>query len=344
MKFNIAIIGFGTVGQGLAEILIKKKDDLIESQNFEFDVVAICDKLKGSIFHEDGLELPEILSTFEKTGTINKYPTGIKGWDSIKTITDTNADIIIELSYTNITTGEPATSHIRTAFKYGKHVVTSNKGPSALYHTELTKLASKHNVQYKIEGTVLSGTPVFNMAQKNLAGCSIIRIRGIVNGTTNYILSQMEAGEEYGDALQKAVNLGYAEADPTGDVEGWDATAKVVILSNVLMGTSLTINDVKRKGIIELCRHDIEQAKIDGCRWKLIGNIEKMNDAIEANVLPQKLPVDDPLANVMGNTNAITFETDLLGPITIIGAGAGKQETGFAILSDLLDINSYYSN
>ena len=206
------------------------------------------------------------------------------------------------------------------------------------------QLARANNVFYKIEGTVMSGTPVFNTAVNSLAGCSISKIKGILNGTTNYILTHMEQGKTYEEVLIKAQELGYAEADPTGDVEGWDALAKIIILANVLMGENLTIDDVEREGINQIMIQDIEQAKRENTRYKLIGEIEKVNNGINAKVTPQKLPFTDPLANIMGATNAITFETDLLGPITIIGAGAGKTETGFSILADMLEINRVIKN
>ena len=339
MKFNLAFIGFGTVGQGLTEILIEKKDFLKKEHNFEYSIVAISDMLKGSVYNEAGLEPQQLLSLVEETGKVDGYADGIKGWNSLKTIKETNADIIIELSYTDVKTGEPATSHVKAAFEAGKHVVTSNKGPSALFHQELVGLANANNVSYKIEGTVMSGTPVINTALQSLAGCNINKIKGILNGTTNYILTNMEQGKAYEDVLKKAQELGYAEADPTGDVEGWDALAKVIILANVVMGENIKTEDAEREGITKISLDDIKQAKKDGARWKLIGEITKEHGNIKARVAPQKLPQTDPLANIMGATNAITFETDLMGPITVIGAGAGKIETGFSILTDLLDIN-----
>jgi homoserine dehydrogenase len=339
MKFNLAIIGFGTVAQGLTEILMDKKEFLKTEHNFEYSIVAVSDILKGSVFNKTGLDPKTLLSLVKETGKITDYPDAIHGWGSLKTIEETNADIIIELSYTDVKAGEPATSHIRAALENRKHVVTSNKGPSALFHKELQKLAEANKVFYKIEGTVMSGTPVFSIAQKCLHGCTINRIRGIVNGTTNYILSQMENGKSYDDALLTAQQLGYAEADPVADVEGWDALAKVVILANVLMKANLKPSDVIREGITKITYQDVVKAKKQNQRYKLIGEITAKDGKVSAQVTPQKLPLTDPLANVMDTTNAITFETDFVGPITVIGKGAGRIETGFAILSDLLDIN-----
>ncbi|UCF49661.1 MAG: homoserine dehydrogenase, partial [Thermoplasmatales archaeon] len=190
------------------------------------------------------------------------------------------------------------------------------------------------------EGVVLSGTPAINLAKLTLAGNNITAFKGILNGTTNYILTRMEEGMAYEDALKKAQDLGYAEADPTGDVEGLDALGKVVILTNVVLGKKITWQDVERRGITQITIEDIEKAKSEGKRWKLIGSSEIQKDgSVKAKVWPQKLPLNDPLAGVSEATNALTFFTDELGPVTIVGPGAGRRETGFALLIDLLELN-----
>ena len=177
------------------------------------------------------------------------------------------------------------------------------------------------------------------MAQELLAAARIRKIQGIVNGTTNYILTQMEAGAPYAEALADAQAKGYAEADPTGDVEGFDAAGKVVIMANLLMDQALTLADVDRQGITRLTPGDIAAAKAAGERWKLIGRVEPIKEKITASVRPTRLPVNHPLASVSGATNAITFSTDLLGDVTLVGPGAGRIETGYAIVGDLLAIH-----
>jgi len=339
MKHRLILIGFGTVGQGLTEILVRKKKYLQQKYNFDFDIVAVSDKNKGAIANESGLNPETLLDLVSKNKMLDEYPEGVKGMDALTTINSVDANIMIELSYTDVQTGEPATSHCRAGLNNSMHIVTSNKGPVLHHYKELNKLAEAKNLILGIEGTVMSGTPALNTARRSLAGCAISNISGILNGTTNYILSEMENGVTYKQALQQAQELGYAEADPTGDVEGWDALAKVVILSNVVMGKNIKIEEVAREGITGITLQDIEQAKAEGARWKLIGEIQLISGQIQAKVTPVKLPLSDPLANVMGATNAITFKTDLLGETTIVGPGAGKSETGYAILTDLLDIH-----
>lgn len=341
MDFRLAFIGFGVVGQGLAEILVADKEKLASEQNFHFKVVAISDKLKGSIYNENGLDLAKVLAIAKNKQSLETYDNAqAKGWDSIKTISDSNANVIVEVSWTDIKTGEPALTHVKKALELKKHVVMTNKGPIANAGNELLSLARKNNVQIKFEGTVLSGTPVINMGLNNLAGVNVTEVYGIVNGTTNYILTEMEKGLGYEEALKQAQELGYAEADPTGDVEGYDALGKVVIITSTIMKHPITKSQVERDGITKITKRDIEDAKKEGMRWKLIASSKLLPDGtVKASVKPMKLPLDNPLSSVMGPTNALTFKTQYLGDITIVGPGAGKEATGFALLADLLEIN-----
>lgn len=341
MAHKLAFIGFGTVGQGLAEILRDKGDILRESLGLEFQIVAISDLLKGAVYHPDGLDVTGLLEVVQRTGKLAEYPDspGLeRGWDSLKTIRETNADSIVEVSYTDIKTGQPAIDHCRAAFESGKNLVMSNKGPVALAYHELSALATENGVRWGFEGTVMSGTPAIRMPLTALAGNEISEVRGIFNGTTNYILTKMEEELSYEVALKQAQELGYAEADPTADVEGYDALGKVVILANVVMNAPLTKDEVSCQGISHLTLQDIAEAKAAGKRWKLIGRVKKDGGRVIASVGPEMVPMTDPLAGIMGATNAITYECDLAGPITLVGAGAGRVETGFSILIDLINI------
>jgi homoserine dehydrogenase len=340
MTHKLALIGFGTVGQGLAQILHDKQAALRHNLGFEAQIVAVCTRSKGSLYHPEGLDLAQLLQA-AKNGSLANYPDtpGLeRGWDNLKTIRQSNAATIVEISYTNLTTGQPAIDHCRAAFESGKNVVTANKGPVALAYHELLALAKENGVRFGIEGTVMSGTPALRLPGVTLAGNEISEVRGIFNGTTNYILTKMEEGLSYAAALQQAQELGYAEADPTADVEGHDAAGKVVILANVVMGVPLSRAEVPCRGISQLTSADIQQAQAAGKRWKLIGRVKKEGNRAAASVQPEAIPLTDPLAGVMGATNAITYVCDLLGPITLIGAGAGGVQTGFALLIDLINI------
>ncbi len=338
-NYRLALIGFGNVNQGLVEILRDHAKFLADTFDVQFSIVGISDLLKGNVYSPDGLDLNQILTYVNEGGTLDRVDATEKGWDASALIANSNADMLIEASYTNLETAEPAVSYIREALKNGKHVVTSNKGPIALYYHELTQLAQEKNCRLGVEGTVMSGTPAIFLGREVLKSARIRKIEGILNGTTNFILTQMEEGASYQDALAEAQRLGYAEADPTGDVEGFDAAGKVVILSQLLFAKPIKMKDVERTGISKLSLDDIKDAKQAGERWKLIGSLEIIDDQLLVRVTPMRLPVSHPLANVSGATNAIAYDTEILGKVTLIGPGAGRQETGFALLSDMLSIH-----
>ncbi|MCP4427923.1 MAG: homoserine dehydrogenase [Chloroflexi bacterium] len=338
-RYRLALIGFGNVGQGFAQILHDRGAEFARLYGAEFKIVAVSDLLKGSVYQPDGLDTAVLLNAIQTDGNLNHVPAATRGWDGMETIQNSNADVVVEMSYTDLNTGEPAIHYTRAALELGKHVVTTNKGPIALAYPELAAIAKQNGVEFGAEGTVMSGTPALRVGQELLASAGIWRVQGIFNGTTNYILTQMESGTSYADALADAQERGYAEADPTGDVEGHDAAGKVVILANLLMGASLKMADVKRQGITQISAADIAAAQENGKCWKLIGRIEIVGDQIEASVQPTRIPLSDPLAAVGGATNAITYATDLLGDVTLVGPGAGRVETGYALIGDLLAIH-----
>jgi len=337
--YRLALIGFGNVGQGLAQIIYERHEWLLQHYGVELSIVAVCDLQKGSIYNPAGISAKVLLETVREGKSLDTISAPYHGWDVIKTITESNANVIAEMSYTDLHTAHPALSYVRTAFEHGKHVVTTNKGPVALAYMDLITLANARNVTFGVEGTVMSGTPTLRVGKEMLLAAGISKIQGILNGTTNYILTQMEGGMSYAEALQEAQAKGYAEANPVGDVEGYDAAAKVVILANLMMGASLMMNDVDRTGITAISQDDIRQAQENGNRWKLIGTVERDGNQICASVKPTQVSFSHPLASVMGATNAITYSTRLLGDVTIIGAGAGRLETGYALLEDILAIH-----
>ncbi len=339
MKISrLAIVGYGNVGQGFVQILSEQAQYLEEQFNIQFKIVAVNDIRFGSLYDPNGLPLHTLLDAGQ-VGDLASIPAPHYGWSVDAMLAQSNADTLVEASYTDLRTGEPALSYIRQALSTGKHVVTTNKGPIALCFPELKSLAAEHQVSIGYEGTVMSGTPTIALGRNLLAAAHIQRIQGILNGTTNFILTRMEDGGSYTEALTEAQALGYAEADPTGDVEGFDAAGKVVILSNILMGAGLAMADVERQGITQLTQEDIQQAAERGERWKLIGTVENVAGRVIASVRPTSLPSEHPLANVKGALNAVTYTTDLLGEVTLIGAGAGRLQTGFALLNDLLAIH-----
>lgn len=332
---RLILLGFGTVGQGLAELLIEKEKNLQSEHGLDIKVVGISDMLKGSLLNQEGIDLKDALEMAKAGDKISDLPGAFDG-DALALIKAADADMMVEMTYTDIKTAEPATSHIRAALKKGMHVTTTNKGPMALHFRELKKLADDKNVKFLYEGTVISGTPLLNLARETLAGSAISEIKGILNGTTNYILSEMEAGNSYDDALKKAQELGYAEAVPDADVLGWDALAKVTILANTVFGGDCKPDDFPCKGITEITADAIAEAKSRGKRFKLIGKVWRDGDAIKGSVAPEEIDMTHPLAGIMGATNAVTISTDTLSDVTIVGPGAGRIETGYSALIDII--------
>lgn len=333
---NIVLIGFGNVGQGLATILQTKAEALAQQYQFTPRIVGVATRSQGTLYHRDGLKPETLLAGLS---TYPDAPGLRRDLDITTLIQQPEVDVIIEVSPSNFETGQPALDYCYAALDAGKHLVLANKGPVAVDYDGLRQRAAKKGVGFYFEGTVMAGTPSIRLAMEALAGCTITRFRGILNGTTNYILTQMEDGLSYADALKQAQDLGYAETDPTADVDGWDAAGKLIILSTALFGTKLPLADLSVTGISGISSDDVEQAKAAGERWKLIAEASPEGGSIR----PMRLPLSDPLTGVSGGTNAITYSTDLMGDITLIGAGAGRVQTGFALLADLLAIHQRFA-
>lgn len=333
---KLVLVGFGVVGQGLAEILRDKAADLQAHAGFQAQIVAVATRTHGTLYHPDGLDIPALLAAIQ-AGSLKHYPDapGLSRDEDIPALVRRcNADVLVECSHTNWETAQPALDLCYIAFDSGKHVVLANKGPVALAYPELTQHARRAGKALRFEATVMAGTPSIRLAMQALQGCRITEARGILNGTTNYILTQMEGGMSYTDALAQAQALGYAEADPTADVDGWDAAGKVIILARALFGSALRLADMHVKGISQITAEDVRAAQAAGERWRLIARVTPSGGSVQ----PQRLPLSSPLAGVSGATNAVTYSTDLLGDVTLVGAGAGRLQTGFGLLSDLLDI------
>ncbi len=336
---RLGLIGCGVVGRGFLHVLQENETWLRQKFRFFPRIVAIHDLRWGTVYDPSGLRPEAVLQTLEQGKRLETLGPNPFGPHAPSLIQQCEADAILELTPTDWQTGEPAATHIRTALQAKKHVVTTNKGPVALFYRELQRLAEENGVQFRFEGTVMAGTPLFSLVEWGLAS-PIRKISGIVNGTTNFILTQMETGQTYGEALREAQRMGYAEADPTADVEGYDALLKVLILANVLLGGDLKPRDVPCRGITGLSTAEVRRALAEGFRWKLLVRAEREEKGnIRAQVGPEKVPFSDPLSQVGGVLNALTLELEPLGAMTILGPGAGGRVTGHAVLSDLLAIH-----
>ena len=324
----MALVGFGNVGKTVAKVMLEKRE-LLQKVGFEPSVVAIFEK-DGSWIDEKGLKLQEILSEGDSS------PSWVEGAAMAEErIADLDCDLIVEMTVTNIDDGKPGLTHIMEALNSGKDVVTSNKGPLVLAFPELMDIAEKMDRILLYEATVGGAIPVFHVAREALLVNNVISITGILNGTSNYILTKMtEERVSFNAALREAQEKGYAEADPTYDIEGIDAASKLIILANGILKMKKIIKDVRIEGITKITPEMTELALEDGYLVKHIGYVDR--NRIE--VMPRLIPRSSPLA-VGGTLNVISLKTDVAQDITLIGRGAGARETSSAILGDILHIN-----
>ncbi|MCP2245996.1 homoserine dehydrogenase [Lentzea aerocolonigenes] len=343
-RYDLALIGFGGVNRALAELVSQRGDRLAEDLGFALRVVAITDLRAGSLVDTDGIDLAPLLAA--EPGELNfaRLPGGSADPRNEWVIRDVPSDIVVEATFTNPADGEPALSHVRWALESGKHVCTTNKGPVALAGRALKALAAEHGVSFEFEGSVLSGTPVLRTAEKLFGGLEITGVEGIMNGTSNYVLGRIEEGVDLSAAIAEAQELGYAEADPTADIEGHDVQLKVVILANEVLGADLRREDVFCEGISAITPDEVRDAASKALRWKLVGSATRNEDgSVDARVAPLALPAHHPLAGVSGPVNAVSFHTDLLGTVTVSGPGAGRIETACALLSDIIAIHQRHA-
>ena len=328
---RIILCGFGVVGQSLVKLFESRAEDLYAKYGLKPRVVGVFDS-KGSAVNPSGLDLNKLIEVKKKFGTMKNYAdtkNTMSGMDMLKNV---EADVLIETTASNYKDAEPGMTHITTAMKKRMHVISVNKGPLALAFPSLMELATYNQVMFKFSGTVGGGTPILDYAKNSLCGERITSFAGILNGTTNYILTNMATGVSYEDALKDAQDKGYVEADESLDLDGLDAAAKLVILANWIMGMKVTLPDINCTGIRKVTTEDIKKAEKNNCAIKLIASCNK-----ELIVAPKEIPNDDPLC-VNGTLNAIAFTSEHSGTQTIIGRGAGGMETASSILRDLLDI------
>jgi len=340
-ELKLIFVGFGTVAQGCARHLVNNGSFLRERRGFEYKVVAITDTVKGSVQNEKGIDLSKALDLMGKGKKLEDSGLpGKKGLSSKETIESSGGDVVIEATWTNLKDAEPGLTHITTALENGLDVATSNKGPIALFYRKLVGLAKSKGRQLRWESTVMSGTPVFNMYEFGLTGARINWVKGILNGTTNYILTEMAAGKGYDETLRRAQQLGYAEVEPSGDVEGYDPAAKITILANALMDADVRFADVTREGITHITVDEIKKAERASQRIKLIASaVKDPKGKVTASVKPTLVPDTDILAHVTGVMNALQISTDVQPDITIMGPGAGGDSAGYGLLNDVLSIN-----
>lgn len=330
---KILLIGFGNVGRRFCELLAGDPARFPWLSRLSPSVVGIITRMRGSAIDPEGIDLARVLRPGGFPGEASALVTALEAACSLE------YDVLVELSTLSIThRGEPAVSHIRAALSRKRHAVTANKGPAAFAHAELTGLARASGVRFLFESAVMDGAPVFNMARASLKGCSVTGISGILNSTTNFILSGMEEGLSPEEALARAQQEGIAESDPTLDLEGWDPAVKLSVLSTVLMGTPLPLEAIQREGITPLTRESVRKALEAGTRLKLVARAWREGGGARGRVGVEKVSPESPFATIRGSGSALRLETDLMGPITIMQENPTVTDTAYGVLNDLLTI------
>jgi homoserine dehydrogenase len=300
-------------------------------------ITAIATGSHGRAINPDGINPAQALSRMESGQSLDDLSTIPALADNLAFIQASGADILLENTPVSYTDGQPALDHIRTALQAGMHVVTANKGPVVHGYHALTALAAEHNVRFLFESTVMDGAPVFGVYREALPAAVVDRISGVLNSTTNLILTRMESGESFDEAVAYAQSIGVAETDPSGDVDGWDSSVKISALITVLMDTPFTPERVNRTGIRGITPAEIAQAAAQGKRWKLLCEAWQDNGQIKARVAPGMVSLDNPAYTIDGTTSIVTLESDVLGALSLLEADPGPHTTAYGLLADLLN-------
>ena len=332
---KLCLIGFGNSGQELCRILLERKDRIKALTGYVVEVVAVATKSRGNLVGSSGLDLDGLLEMVEKEGGFHGHSNLTRG-DTVEVIKVSGADVLIELSTLSIKDGQPALSHIETALDQGMQIITANKGPIAWAYKRLKEKADQKGLQLMFESTVLDGTPVFNLVKRTLPDCRVEGFRGILNSTTNYILGEMESGLTYEEALQKAKDQDFVEADPDLDIKGWDAAAKTAVLINVLMGGSVNPMEIERRGIDGITRDQVKAALKANKRYKLVCEGYRKDGRVYGRVSPQALDFGDIFCSVNSSSSILCLQTEMMGEICIVENSSEIRQTAYGAYSDLL--------
>lgn len=342
MNYNLAFIGFGNVARSLVRLLERKQDLLKSKYDITYSVTGIATGSHGFAVNPNGLDVNKALELVEGKQSISSLSSSLV-YNSLEVIQYSQANILFENSPVNTQTGQPALDHIRLALNLGMHAITANKGPVVHGYRELTALAESKGKKFRFESAVLGGAPVFSVMREAFPLAELTSIKGIINATTNIILSRMENGETYEDAVKYCQSIGVAETDPTNDVDGWDAAIKVAALVTVLMETPMTPQQVDPIGIRSITSEMIAKAKAEGKRYKLVCSAEKIGDQVNASVAPQLVDATSPLFGMMNSSTGLTLRTDVILDYSITlsekpGLQGGPVETAYGLFADFVNI------
>ncbi len=349
VRLDLALVGFGNVGRRFARLVDERRERLARHHGLTIRVVGIATARHGAAFDARGLDVARALALVESGARLDILhdrrtgPPPARGVELIERHARHAADpavprVVVETTILDVVRAQPALDHVRAALAAGAHVVTANKGPVALAYRELAALAASAGRAFLFEGAVMDGVPVFNLVRETLPAVAIVGFRGIINTTTHYILCAMERGRSFDEALAEMQAAGIAEADPSLDIDGWDAAAKTAALVNVLMDGDTTPQQIDRTGIGPETAAAVREAAARGRRLRLVAQAERRGAHVEARVVPVDLAPDDLLAGLSGEANALVFRTDVLDEVAIVQMRGSLTETAYALVSDLVEV------
>lgn len=331
--YNLALMGFGNVGKALARLLLEKQNELRDNYGLTFTVTGIATGRHGLLINSDGINLERAIDEEDLTSmTASVFPE-----NAFEFIHLCKAGVLFENTPVNYQTGQPAVENLRMALENGMHVITANKGPVVHAYQELTALAESKDRKFYFESAVMDGAPIFSLFRETLPAANLISFRGVLNSTTNVILTRMEAGDTFEQAVAYTQEIGLAETDPSGDIDGWDAAVKVAALVTVLMGVPLKPADVDRTGIRGITSEEIAAAQKQDNRWKLLCSARRDGEHIEAHVAPEMVGHGSPFYAIKGSTSIVQFETDTLPQLSIIEGDPGPETTAYGLLADFVN-------
>lgn len=335
---RLCIVGFGNASREFCRVLVEKDEWIKANYNTSVLVTSISTRSKGALINYDGIDLKKALKDVEAFGKFDNNSKDFSKLDTLSLIAESRADVMVELSTLSIYDGQPAITHIETAFKNNMNVITANKGPIAWDYARLKSLANIKKLKFLYETTVMDGTPIFNLVKYTLPGCNILGFKGILNSTTNFVLEEMESGSSYEAAIKEAQRRGFAEANPSLDIDGWDAAAKTCALANVLMNANLTPMKIDRKGIGDITLGDVLKAKSQGKKIKLLSEAYIENGKIIAKVYPSLFNPNEVFYTIDSTTSMLQIKTDLMGELAIIEKAPEILQTAYGIYSDMLNL------
>lgn len=327
---KLALIGFGNVGKEFVRLLRSKEVRLREDYGIEFLLTGVASRRIGWLANANGLDMAALLAGQFPETPAWAAPRNVREW-----LEAADADVVFEASSLNRHTGQPAIDHLKAALERGAHAISANKGPVVYAYRELRQLAQSKGRKLLFESTVMDGTPIFSMFPHCLPAVELRGFRGILNSTTNVVLTEMENGLTLEQAVRRAQEIGVAETDPSDDLDGWDAAVKVAALTIVLMDVPIKLDEVERVGIRTVSPEQVRAARAGGTRYKLICRAERAGNSVRASVRPEQLPMSDPLALLEGTTSALRFETDVFG-LSIIEHKPGVVATAYGLLGDFV--------